>query len=83
MSPFRIELVDAEGELLRAIADPSCNRDDIADDYAYALFCSTVGGGTQEVDWPKVNAAILTRYSPGGFRYIKTRAWRKIQEAAP
>lgn len=80
---FHIELVDAEGELMRAIADPSLNRDDIADDYAYALLCSVQGGGTQEIDWPKVNAAILERYSPGGFRYIKDRAWRKIKAAAP
>ncbi len=79
---IRIEIVDAEGELMRAVADTTCNRDDIAQDYAYAVLCSTETGGTQEIDWQKVNAAILGRYSPSGLRYIKDRAWRLAKKVS-
>lgn len=71
----RVELADPEGTLLREIADPQLTRDDVAMSYAMAM------RGTEQVDWPKVNRAILERWSMAGLKYVKTEAWKLVQPA--
>ena len=56
------------GELLRAVA-VTTNRNEMADEYEYWI-------GDPYVEWPKVNAAIVDRWSKSGLTYIKNRAWK-------
>jgi hypothetical protein len=63
---FRIELTDAEGQLLAEIADPKMTRRQVALTYGLA-----VRGDQSRVDWPKVNRAIVARWSPSALDWIK------------
>ena len=66
---MRIELADPEGQLLGEIADPKMTRRDVALTYRLAL-------KTQDrVDWPKVNEAIVRRWSVAALKYIRAFAW--------
>lgn len=69
-----VSMVDVEGQLLREIADKRMTRDDVMLTYAFAI------RQHDEVDWPKVNAAILDRWSMAALRYIKDGAWRLVNE---
>lgn len=64
------EMVGVEGAILREIAEPQMKRDDIALTYAFGLRSS------EEIDWPKVNKAIMDRWSLSALKYIKERAWK-------
>ena len=67
-----VEMVDVEGQLLREIADKRMTRDDVKLTYAFAI------RQADEVDFAKVNAAILDRWSMAALRYIKDGAWRLV-----
>lgn len=66
---FAVTMVDVEGSLMREIADPRMTRDDVALSYAFGL------REQEAVDWPKVNKAIIERWSRAALTYIKTKAW--------
>jgi hypothetical protein len=70
---MRVSLVDPEGQLLREIADKRMTRDDVKLTYAFALYQS------DEVDFKKVNMAILDRWSMSALKYIKEGAWRLVR----
>jgi len=61
-------------DVLRAIADPTCTRDDVAVDYACAIKAYGHDGG-----WGEVNAAIEKRWSRSALVYIKTEAWKLVR----
>jgi hypothetical protein len=63
-------LVDPEQVLLSEIADKAMDRTDVGLSYALAL--ST----PNEVNWSKVNQAILDRWSLSGLKWIKDFAWK-------
>jgi hypothetical protein len=63
-------MVDVEGTILREIADPWIKRADIAMTYAFGLRSS------EEIDWPKINHAIIDRWSLSALKWIKDRAWK-------
>jgi hypothetical protein len=63
-------LMDPERCLLDEIADKRMTRDDVAVTYAFAL-----RGDHEQVDWAKVNLAIIERWSLNALRYIKREAW--------
>lgn len=65
-----IVLGNPEGTLLEEVADKRMKRRDLAMSYALALRTP------EEVDWSRVNAAILGRWSVAGLKWIKTHAWR-------
>ena len=69
-----VSLVDPEGQLLREIEDKRMTRDDVKATYAFALYQA------DEVDFAKVNAAILDRWSMAALRYIKEGAWRMARQ---
>jgi hypothetical protein len=69
---FRFELADPEGQLLEEIADPAMKRRDVALTYGLAM-----RGSKDRVDWPKVNQAILERWSLAGLEWIKAFAWKQ------
>jgi hypothetical protein len=72
----RVELVDAQGTLLREIADPRMKRDTVALTYAFALRQSFDPRSRDVVDFATVNRAIMERWSVSALKYIKTKAWR-------
>lgn len=72
---MRVEMVDVEGQLLREIADPEMKRADVALTYAFGL------RQQDEVDWPKVNRAIIARWSMSALKWIKERAWKHVSGA--
>jgi len=67
---IRIELADPERQLLEEIADPKMTRRDVALTYGLA-----VRSGLDRVDWAKVNAAIIERWSLPALKWIKAFAW--------
>jgi hypothetical protein len=71
MSGIRIELADPQGQLLEEIADKRFTRRDVAMTYRIAVR----RGGGDRVDWPKVNRAIIDRWSVSALIYIKKLAW--------
>jgi hypothetical protein len=62
------------GQIMREIADPRMTRDDVALTYAFGLRQDPKG--MNEMDWKRVNDAILARWSMNALRYIKERAWK-------
>ncbi len=74
MSEFKAELVDCENVLLREIADTKTTRKSLALTYAMAI-CSR-----ETPNFSNINRAIIDRWSVGGLNYIKTRAWKLIEE---
>lgn len=69
-------LCDPEDVLLREIADKRMKREDVALSYALALRTP------DEVDWPKVNHAIIDRWSMSALKWIKTYAWKCVRDAS-
>ncbi len=67
-------MVDPEGQILREVADKRMTRDDVKLTYAFAL------RQHDEVDFKKVNAAIMDRWSIAALRYIKDGAWRLVND---
>ena len=58
--------------LLATIEDrPSLTRDECARFYADVL----TGRYAREVDWGKINRAIIARWSIAGLVYVKRKAW--------
>jgi len=66
---MKIEMMDCENVLMQEIADPKCKRKTIARTYAFALKSS------EDIDFKKVNMAIINRWSISGLEYIKSLAW--------
>lgn len=69
LGQFGVSMVDVEGQLLHEIADKRMKRKDVALTYAFGL------RGTEVVDWPKVNRAIIERWSLSALKWIKEEAW--------
>jgi hypothetical protein len=65
---MRFELMGCENTILREIAMPEMKRRDIAQIYAL-----TMRSG-EAVDWGKINAAIISRWSKSGLVWIKEQA---------
>ncbi len=68
---MRIELADCENVLLQEISMKEMKRKDIAKTYALALKSSEF----DQIDWGKVNRAIIARWSMSALTYIKDQAW--------
>ncbi len=69
---YRIELACCEMVLLNEISLPEMKRKDVAQTYALALRSSEA---KEDVDWAKVNAAIIKRWSVSALKWIKEQAW--------
>lgn len=68
-------LIDPERVLLEEIADPALKREDIALTYSLAF------RSPRQVNWAKVNRAIMKRWSVSALEWIKKRAWDLTREA--
>ena len=70
MTPIMIGCTET---LLAEIGDPAFKRRAVALTYAFALRAESAG---EEVDWSRVNRAIVRRWSRWALEWIKGRAWR-------
>lgn len=73
-----------EENAVNAAADRTCNRDGMVGMYADCIIADHLErkrGGTNAINWKRVNAAILERW-PKGLVYIKEGAWRALGEKA-
>ena len=62
--------MDIMTTLLRHIGDQRIHQSEVADAYAMALVSS------EATDWPKVNRAIIDRWSLAGLKRVKRLAWK-------
>ena len=67
---FTMELLCCEDTILNEIEHKECKRKNIALTYYFCMVSS------EEVDWGKINKAIMERWSRSGLNYIKTEAWK-------
>jgi len=67
---FTMELLCCESTILNEIKQKECKRNNIALTYYLCMASS------EEVDWGKINKAIMERWSRSGLNYIKTEAWK-------
>jgi hypothetical protein len=72
------EMVNCEATLLREIADGGMKQKDVASTYGLALLSSE----RDQIDWTKVNQAIIARWGHSGLVRIKTEAWRLARSRA-
>ena len=68
---MRVELMFVEKTILQELGDRRMTRDSVATTYAFGLRSS------EEIDWARVNGAIVERWSVSALDYIKGRAWKK------
>jgi len=68
---LRPELANCENMILREIADKKFKQRDIAQTYALSI----VSSEHDNIDWVKVNRAIIERWSKSGLERIKKMAW--------
>lgn len=68
--------MDCENVLLREIPDKRLKQADIALTYAMAL----VSSERDSINWTRVNAAVIERWSLSGLRRVKERAWKLARE---
>ncbi len=66
---IRVELVNPDRVILEEIAMPKMTRNSVALTYAFCL------RQRDDVDFGKINRAILSRWSFSALDYIKARAW--------
>ena len=66
-----IEMVECERALLEEIRDPKMKRRDVAKTYALTIKSSEFG----DIDFDRVNRAIIERWSRSGLEWIKKQAW--------
>lgn len=74
---MNIQLVNCEKHILDEIEGDLkkiCKRDDVAQTYAWCLVSD------EEIDWRRINEAIIKRWSMSALTYIKTKAWKLVAE---
>lgn len=65
--------MDCEDAILGEIADKAFTRDSIAQTYAFCLISD------EKIDFPKINRAIVERWSRNALVYIKEKAWKLVE----
>lgn len=70
---INISLLCCEEQLLREISDKLFKRIEVAKTYALAI--RSEENRLDQINWAKVNRAIIDRWSLSGLRYIKHIAW--------
>ena len=67
---FTMELLCCEATILNEISHKECKRKDIALTYYFCIVSS------EDIDWGKVNRAIIKRWSHSGLELIKKEAYK-------
>lgn len=68
-----VTMMDVEEVVLQEIADKRMNRNTVALTLAFGL------RQNDDLDWKKINEAILKRWSQSGREYILKRAWGLVE----
>lgn len=68
---------DYTAEIISMIAPGYSTRQDAAVHYGWGIKYHQ-----DEIDWPKLNAAIIERWSASGLEWIKRRAWKINEQIA-
>lgn len=68
MTDFIMEMTNCEITILNEISHKECKRNDIALTYYFCMVSS------ENIDYAKVNKAIIERWSFSGLEYIKKEA---------
>lgn len=71
----RRELPDAVEFVFIFIHDKKFNRN-----YTAIMYAQCMMQTTNPIDWPRINRAIMDRWSRSGLKYIKTKAWKILHE---
>ena len=71
---MRIELMNTTEHLLREINEHKLIQKEVALSYAMSI-CSS-----EKTNWPKVNLAIIERWSNSGLIRVKEMAWKIIDK---
>ena len=66
---FTMEMVCCEITILNEIKQKECKRKDIALTYYFCMVSK------EDIDWEKINKAIIKRWSFSGLEYIKKEAY--------
>ena len=66
---YRIIMADCENVILRELQDKQFKQRDIAQSYALAM------ASGEDIDWQRVNKAIIERWSKSGLTRVKEMAW--------
>lgn len=74
MDGINIQMLDCERIILEECADKRFTQKSVVASYAWAIT------GQEKIDWKKVNAAIVARWSQSGLIRIKNAAWKLIKE---
>jgi hypothetical protein len=70
---MKVELMGVEELILQEIADKDFTRDNVALTYAFCISSS------EEMDFGKINSAIVARWSYSALDYIKKKAWTIVE----
>ena len=62
-------MANCENTIMQEIENKQCGRLDIAKLYWLALRCN------DDIDWRRINSAILERWSYSALEWIKRQAW--------
>jgi hypothetical protein len=65
-----------EDEFAISLQDQAFYQEAAAKEYSALIFASRVLGN--EINWTKVNRAIIDRWSRSGLERIKSAAWKKL-----
>ena len=71
---FTMEMVCCEITILNKIKHKECKRKDIALTYYFCMISK------EDIDYQKINQAIIERWSFGGLKYIKNEAYKLIKK---
>jgi len=77
---MKIIMQNCESVLLMECGIKQIKRNDIAITYRFAMEAEKEG--RENIDWEKVNMAIIERWSKSGLQYIKNQAWKGVPSIA-
>lgn len=69
---YRINMIGCTDTILREVGCKQATRKDVALSYAMAI--KSQADGADSPDWPKINRAILDRWSMSALEFIKKSA---------
>lgn len=67
-SDYTMEMIGCEATILNEISHKECKRNDVALTYYFCMVSS------EDIDYAKINKAIIERWSFSGLEYIKKKA---------
>lgn len=70
---MEIRMIDVENVIMQEIADKRISRDSVAYTYAFAIVAN------EDINFGRINRAIVDRWSKSALKYIKTKAWRLVE----